>query len=336
MYVARAFALPFVFSFLLLTNAIGQTSSLDQPHIAAVEKTRSGTNMAVASAEFVSPSTGGGLIRARSDLVLVSVSITDDLNRPVVGLDQENFRLFENKKSQQIRNFSSEDVPVSIGIILDTSGSMSSKLDRAREAVGYFCDQANPQDEFFLITFSSGPRLTTDFTNRPEQIRNDLLTIRSKGPTALLDAIYMGLDKLRSAKYARKALLVLSDGGDNHSRYTEHDVKNAIRESDLTIYAVGTYDRYVSTREEALGPELLGSITELTGGQSFVLSNANEMPQVAQSIGVRLRHQYMLAYTPQSAPRDGRWHKISVKLRLPKKFPFLHVTARSGYYAGAE
>ena len=297
---------------------------------------RSDNTAALASAEYASPFKGGALIRARSDLVLVAVSITDDLNRPVVGLDQENFQLFENKKPQQIRNFSSEDTPVSIGIIVDTSRSMSYKLDRAREAVTHFCDQANPQDEFFLITFADEPRLATGFTDRPENVENDLLTTHSKGATALLDAIYMGVDKLRNAKYARKALLILSDGGDNHSRYTEHDIKNAIRESDVTIYAVGTYERFATTQEEALGPELLTDLALMTGGQAFALSNANEMPQVAQAIGSQLRHQYVLAYSPQAAPRDGRWHKISVKLRLPKKFPFLHVDARQGYYAGAE
>jgi Ca-activated chloride channel homolog len=330
MYAVRAIA-SLVFSSLTLAGAFAQTVSLDGPHVVPREKP-----VAMASAAYESPFARGGLIRTRADLVLVPVSITDDLNRPVVGLDQENFQLFENKKPQQIRNFSSEDTPVSIGIIVDTSRSMSYKLDRAREAVTHFCDQANPQDEFFLITFADEPRLATEFTDRPENIEGDLLTAHSKGQTSLLDAIYMGVDKLRNAKYARKALLILSDGGDNHSRYTEHDIKNAIRESDVTIYAVGTYERFATTQEEALGPELLTDLALMTGGQAFALSNANEMPQVAQTIGSQLRHQYVLAYSPQAAPRDGRWHKISVKLRLPKKFPFLHVDARQGYYAGAE
>ncbi len=330
MYAARAIA-SLLFSSFTLASGFAQSASLDQPHIVSREKTT-----ALASAEYASPFTGGALIRSRSDLVLVPVSITDGLNRPVIGLDRENFQLFENKKPQQIRNFSSEDTPVSIGILVDTSGSMSYKLDRAREAVTHFCDQGNPQDEFFLITFADEPRLATGFTDRPENIEGDLLTVHPKGKTSLLDAIYMGVDKLRNAKYARKALLILSDGGDNHSRYTEHDIKNAIRESDVTIYAVGTYERFATTQEEALGPELLTDLAGMTGGQAFALSNANEMPQVAQTIGLQLRHQYVLAYTPQAEPRDGRWHKINVKLRLPKKFPFLHVDARQGYYAGAE
>ena len=268
---------------------------------------------------------------------MVPVTITDVMNRPVVGLGQNNFELYENKKPQEIKHFSSEDTPISVGIIVDTSGSMNYKLDRAREAVAEFCDIANPNDEFFMITFADTPRLATDFTTRQEQIENDLLTARSKGRTSLLDAIYMGVRKMRNARYSRRALLIISDGGDNHSRYSDHDVKAAVKEADVLIYAVGTFDRYVNTQEELMGPELLRSITGLTGGQTFTLSNVNEMPAVTRAIGTQLRHQYMLAYEPQSKPKDGKWHKISVKLRLPNKFQhFLHVDARAGYYGGGE
>ncbi len=311
--------------------AFAQIPSIDQAHINSRERT-----VDLASAAYSASYAEAGLIRSRADLVLVPVTITDDRNRPVVGLEQDNFQLFENKKQQEIKHFGTEDMPVSIGILVDTSGSMSYKLDRARDAIAQFCEAANPQDEFFLITFADAPRLTTDFTNRPENIESDLLTVRSKGPTSLLDALYMSIDKMRSARYARRALLILSDGGDNHSRYSERDVKAAIREADVTIYAVGTYDRYVTTREEALGPELLRGLASSTGGQAFSLNSANEMPRVTQEIGMRLRHQYVLAYKPLSAAHDGRWHKISVRLRLPKKFPFLHVEARTGYYAGGE
>ncbi len=290
----------------------------------------------VASAAYPASYGPNGLIRTNVDLVLVPVSITDGLNRPVVGLDQENFQLFENKKPQQIKNFSSEDTPVSVGILVDTSGSMSYKLDRAREAVNQFCEEANPQDEFFMITFADEPRLITDFTNRSADIAHDLLTLRSKGQTSLIDALYLALKKMRSARYDRKALLIISDGGDNHSRYTEHEIKSAIRESDVTVYSVGTYERWVSTQEELLGPELLRSFAESTGGLAFSLSNVSEMPAVTRSIGTRLRHQYVLAYEPHTAPHDGKWHKISVKLRLPKKFAFLRVSARPGYYAAGE
>jgi Ca-activated chloride channel homolog len=301
-------------------------SSIDDVHIAVRTKP-----VEMASA-FVSDSSS--LIRARVELVMVPVTITDDYNRPVIGLQQDNFRLFEGKKPQEIKNFSSEDAPLSIGLIVDTSGSMSYKLDRARDAVAQFCDTANPRDEFFLITFADTPRLVTDFTTSTENIENDLLTTQSKGQTSLLDAVYMGLKKMHSAHYARRALLIISDGGDNHSLYTERDVKRAVKESDVMLYAVGTYDRSVPTEEEMLGPELMQEISEQTGGRAFSLSNPNEMPAVTRAIGSQLRHQYMLAYQPPVASHDGKWHKINVKLLLPKHLNFLfHVQARPGYYA---
>jgi len=316
------------------SGALAQTA-IDDVHVAPREKPVSMASAAYATgpAEKLT----AGLIRTSVDLVLVPVSITDGLHRPVIGLDQGNFQLFEGKKPQEIKHFSSEDTPVSIGILVDTSGSMSYKLERAREAVRQFCETANPQDEFFMITFADLPRLATDFTTRPEQVENDLLTAQSKGQTSLLDAIYMAVRKMREARHSRRALLILSDGGDNHSRYTEHDVKAAIKEADVMIYAVGTYERYVNTQEELLGPDLLRSISELTGGQAFILTDLKELPAVTRAIGTELRHQYVLAYQPQAAPRDGKWHKISVKLRLPKKLhSLLHVDARTGYYAGGE
>ena len=317
------------------SGAFTQTA-IDDVHITPREKTVDVATAAYPAATAASFG-DGSIVRTSVNLVLVPVTITDNLHRPVMGLDQGNFQLFEGKKAQEIKNFSSEDTPVSVGILVDTSRSMSYKLERAREAVIEFCEAANPQDEFFMITFADEPKLATDFTTSTERVENDLLTARSKGRTSLLDAIYMGIRKMRSARYARKALLILSDGGDNHSRYTEHDVKSAIKEADVTIYAVGTYDRYVVTQEELLGPELLRTVADLTGGESFTITNANEMSAITRNIGTQLRHQYMLAYQPQSPPHDGRWHKISVKLRLPKKLNYLlHIEARPGYYAGGE
>lgn len=307
-------------------------TSIDDVHV--VPRTP-GIELATATAGL--RFSGTGLIRTSTELVMVPVTITDDMNRPVTGLDRDNFQLFENKQAQEIKNFSSEDSPVSIGIIMDVSGSMANKLERARDAVRQFCEASNPQDEFFLVTFSDAPRLATDFTDRPEEIENALLGAQSKGRTSLLDAIYMGIHKMKDARYSRRALLIISDGGDNHSRYSDRDVKRAVKEADILIYAVGTYDRYANSQEELLGPELLQNVAGVTGGQAYTLSNVVELPEVTRAIGTRLRHQYMLTYRPQTRSRDGKWHKISVKLRLPKKWSsFLRVNARTGYYAGAE
>lgn len=274
------------------------------------------------------------LIRSNVDLVMVPVTITDAMDRPVVGLDRDNFQLFENKQQQEIRHFSTDDAPVSIGIILDTSGSMGNKLERAREAVQQFCEASNPQDEFFMITFSDAPHSTTDFTNRPQELENGLLGVRAQGRTALLDSIYLGLQKMSKARYSRRALLIISDGGDNHSRFSDREVHAAAKEADVLIYAVGIFDTYFNTAEEMSGPGLLHSFTSLTGGQTYTLGSVAELPAVTRNIGNQLRHQYVLAYRPEFKARDGKWHKISVKLRLPKSVhAFLHVNARPGYYA---
>src|SRR5215469_5393209 len=316
---------------LIITTASFAQTSINDVHIAPRER-----SITIAPSSPHLPA-AIDLIRSKVDLVTVPVTITDAMNRPVTGLERDNFQLFENKQPQEIKNFSTEDTPVSIGIIMDVSGSMQTKLERTLEAVRQFCSASNPQDEFFMITFSDAPKLATDFTSRPEEIENALLGAQGRGRTSLLDAIYMGIRKMKDARYTRRALLVLSDGGDNHSRYTDHDVKNAVREADILIYAVGTYDRYATTQEELLGPELLQEVASVTGGQSYTITNFAELPQITSAIGTRLRHQYMLTYRPQKRDRDGKWHKINVKLLLPKKWSsFLRVNARTGYYAREE
>ena len=273
------------------------------------------------------------VVKRDVNLVLVPVSVTDPRERLVTGLNQQNFQVFEGKKPQEIKHFSSEDAPVSLGVIVDTSGSMADKMDRVREAINQFCDAANLMDEFFMITFGDEPHLVVDFTTNPQELQKELLFAQPKGRTALLDAVYLAMKKMREAKYSKKALLIISDGGDNHSRYGERDVKSSVKESDVMIYAIGTFDRNVPTQEESLGPALLSELTEPTGGRAFALQHANEMPQVAHRIGVELRTQYVLGYRPQDAPKDGKWHKIKIKLLLPKKLAMLHVHAKTGYYA---
>jgi Ca-activated chloride channel homolog len=314
----------------LSVGAAGQTG-LDDVHITP----RDANSLMAATSGSIQLIRGSYIhvIRQDVNLVLVPVSVTDQMDRLVTGLNRDNFQVLEGKKSQEIKHFSSEDAPVSVGIIVDTSGSMSDKMDRVREAVNQFCDAANLQDEFFMVTFADEPHLVVDFTNEPQEIEKELLFTQTRGHTSLLDAVYLALGKMRDAHYAKKALLIISDGGDNHSRYSERDVKSAVKESDVMIYSIGTFDRYVPTQEELLGPALLSELTEPTGGRAFVLQNPMQMPEVAHRIGTELRTQYVLGYRPQDAPKDGKWHKISVKLRLPRKLAFLCVHAKTGYYA---
>jgi Ca-activated chloride channel family protein len=270
------------------------------------------------------------------DLVLVPVTITDPMNRLVTGLDRGNFSIFEGKDVQEIKSFSSEDAPVSLGIIFDMSGSMNSKIDRAREAVGEFLKTANPQDEFFLIAFSDQPEQLSDFTQVADEIQNKLMFTAPRGRTSLLDAIYLGVHKMRQAKYPKRALLIISDGGDNHSRYTEGEIKSTVKEADLLIYAIGIYDHYFASPEEQLGPALLAEVTELTGGRAFTIDNPNDLADVATKIGTELRNQYVIGYRPKNRTHDGKWRKIKVKLTPPKGLPPLRVYAKTGYYAPSE
>jgi Ca-activated chloride channel family protein len=270
------------------------------------------------------------------DLVLVPVTITDPMNRLVTGLEKQNFELFEAGSKQEIRHFSSEDAPISLGVIFDMSGSMSNKLEKAREAVVEFFRTANPQDEFFTIAFSERPELLADFTTSVEDIQGKLVYTMAKGRTALLDAIYLGLNKMHQAKHQKKALLIISDGGDNHSRYTESEIKSLVKEADVQIYAIGIFDLTPRSPEEQSGPSTLAEITDVTGGRTFTIDNPNELADIATKIGIELRNQYVLGYRPRNPVHDGKWRKVKVKLNPPKGLPPLHVYAKTGYYAPSE
>jgi Ca-activated chloride channel homolog len=187
-----------------------------------------------------------------------------------------------------------------------------------------------------MITFSDEPEVVSDFTSSVDEIQGKLIYAVPRRMTALMDAIYMGVTKMRQAKYSKKALLIISDGGDNHSRYTEGEIKALVKEADVMVYAIGIYDRYYATPEERLGPELLGEIAELSGGRAFTVENPNDLGDVATKIGIELRNQYVLGYRPHNGVHDGKWRKIKVKLLPPKGLPPLRVYARTGYYAPEE
>ncbi len=270
------------------------------------------------------------------DLVLVPVTVTDPMNRLVTGLEKDNFELYEGSDKQQVMHFSSEDAPISLGVIFDMSGSMSNKIEKSREAVVEFFRTANPQDEFFMVTFNEKPELLQDFTSSVEDIQAKLPLVAPKGRTALLDAIYMGLHRMKKAHNAKKALLIISDGGDNHSRYTENEIKSIVKEADVQIYGIGLFDNTPRTEEERNGPVMLSEITDVTGGRTFTVDNPNELADVATKIGIELRNQYVLGYRPSKVARDGKWRKIKVKLVPPKGLPPLRVYAKTGYYAPAQ
>lgn len=275
----------------------------------------------------------GGFIRMNVDMVLVPVTVTDPMNRLVTGLEREDFQVFENGGQQQIKTFASEDAPVSIGVVFDLSGSMTNKLIRARESILQFIKTANPLDEFFVVGFNDRPELIEDFTSSVEDIQARLATVRSGHRTALLDAIYFGMVKMKEARHERKALLVVSDGGDNRSRYTEGEVRAEVREADVEIYSIGIFDPYAPTPEERTGPALLDEISEETGGRLFRVDDLAEMGDIAEKISTELRNQYVIGYRPKDLTRDGKWRKVKVKINPPQGLPPLTVHARTGYYA---
>jgi Ca-activated chloride channel homolog len=278
-------------------------------------------------------------IRVDSTLVLIPVSVMDPMNRSVTGLEKEHFRVFEDKVEQDVLQFSSEDSPITVGVVFDASGSMGAKLQKSRQAVAQFFKTANPEDEFFLIQFNDRPQLVVPLTSSTEEIQNQLTFTNAKGRTALLDGVYMAMKTMRKARNPRKAILILSDGGDNSSRYTESEVRNAVREADVQVYAIGIFEPMSGrgrSPEELSGPGLLQELAEQTGGRHFPVENLNELPDVAAKIGIELRNHYVLGYTPKNQERDGKYRRVKVSLKQPPGLPPLRPFFRLGYYAPAQ
>ncbi len=275
-------------------------------------------------------------LRIDATVVQIPVTVTDPLNRFVTGLEKDHFRLFEDKVEQSISHFSSEDAPITMGLVFDASGSMGSKLQKSRQAVAQIVKTANPEDEFFLVQFNERPELSYGLTHDTEELQNRLTFVQSKGRTALLDGVYLALHEMKKARNARKALVIISDGGDNSSRYTESEIKNLVREADVQIYAIGIFEPVASrgrTAEELSGPSLLSEIAEQTGGRHFPVENLNELPDVAARIGIELHNQYVLGYAPSNRERDGKYRHVQVKLVQPRGLPPLRAFWRLGYYA---
>jgi Ca-activated chloride channel homolog len=311
-------------------------ASAGRASAAKTPATTSPDNTPAANVNIVQPNIHTRPIQVNVNMVVVGVTVTDPYDRIVTGLDKSNFEVFDEKVSQDIATFSTEDVPISVGMIFDASGSMSDKIEKSKEAALQFFKTSNPEDEFMLIQFNERPDLISAFTSKFEKLQDRLLFVKSGGRTALLDAIYLGLNEMKKARSSRKALLVISDGGDNHSRYTENEIKRAVRESDAQIFAVAVLEPLASrnrTPEEAAGPSLLSDLATVSGGRMFSVEDASELPDIAEKISIELRNEYVIGYKPSNLVRDGRWRRIKVKLDAPRGLPPLQVYARTGYYA---
>lgn len=313
--------------------------SVDDVHIAPAPKAEppAATRVEPAAAREVLPLRPKPL-RHDVELVLVPVTVTDSYNRLVTGLEKKDFLLREGGAAHEIQYFSTEDGPISLGLVLDVSKSMKDKIDDARDAAIEFFESANPADDWFVITFADFPALLADTSRSVGFVRERLAGVAPEGHTALLDAIYLGLTKLRHAKHGRRALLVISDGGDNCSRYTERELKKMVEEADVEIYGIGIFGRalkVLSPPEERDGKRLLTAITEASGGRLITLHNVRELPEIAAQISLELRNQYVLGYRPGNEARDGKWRPIQVQLTAPGGRR-MHVHAKKGYTAPEE
>ncbi len=330
-------------------SARAQTAPLDQVHVQPPPASSTPAPAAKGEKPVQGALEGVPALKARPDerirvdvnLTLIPLTVTDPMNRLVTGLEKDNFFIYEKgstgpEQIQIIKTFSTEDAPVSLGIILDLSGSMANKFNRSRQSVKAFLKTANPQDEFFVIGFNDRPEVIEDFTSNIDDVDARLALVKPGKRTALLDAIYLGVNKMKDAKYPRKALLVVSDGGDNRSRYTENELRAMVRESDVQIYSIGIFDAYAPTTEEQLGPLLLNDLCEDTGGRLFRVNDLSDMADVAAKISDELRDEYVLGYRSTDSHRDGKWRKVKVRLGPPPGLPPLTVHARSGYYAPAQ
>ena len=272
----------------------------------------------------------------QTSLVLIPVTVTDPKMRFVTGLRKENFKVFENEAEQPITQFTREDAPLSVGIVFDTSGSMGNKIRKSREAVTEFLKTANPADEFFLVCFNDTPHLAVSLTPGFEEIQKRLAFTHAKGHTALLDGLYMAIEHLKQARNQRRALLVISDGGDNSSKYSEAEVRKAVLVSGVQIYSVEIYEPLPTgdQRPEVAGDSgLVRDLCEQTGGKNFRVGNQADLPGVAATIGHELRNQYVLGYTPKNLVKDGTYRRVQVTVVKTERLPPLKPTFRTGYYA---
>ena len=269
-----------------------------------------------------------------TDLINLSVTLTDVYGRYVTGLSKEAFSVFDDKEQQDIQFFSDDDAPISMGVIFDVSGSMGKdKLNRAREALRHFVDTSHDSDEYFLIGFNSRAQLLMDRTRDSDAMLNKLTFVESKGNTALYDACYLGVERVTRGTHPKRALLVISDGQDNNSRYTFNELRRLLKETDVLIYAIGIIEKGSPGSLDVGGQGLLEELASVSGGHAFFPETAAEMNEIFERIAIELRHQYAIAYRPRNFTNDGKWHKIKVKVTPPRGLPRLFVRSKDGYYA---
>ena len=318
--------------FVLASAAWAQDPSSDTPHIAPRHDPKISSYV---PSGVTLPALKSRPLRVDVNLVLVPVTVVDSLNRPVIDLPQQNFSLLEGGVPQKIQFFSSEDAPISVALILDFSGSMRDKIEYELQAVEQFFQNANPDDDYYVITVSDHPTLVADSSQSTNTILAHLAAIEPKGMTALYDSIYLGVNKLRTARYKRRAMVIISDGGDNRSRYTLKEIKSVLAESDVLTYSIGIFDGIpiplFKSVEERMGRKWLDDVTRVSGGRNIPADDRRQIPKISALISREMRNQYVLGYHPTDPNYDGKWRKISVK--LAENPGQMHVHFKEGYVA---
>lgn len=276
-----------------------------------------------------------GPVRIKTDLVTLTLTVTDLYGRYVSGLDKNSFTIFDNNQEQDITYFSDSDAPVSLGVLFDVSGSMSGeKIQKARKALARFINSSHPNDEYFLIAFNSRAQLLLDRTRDGDAVLQKLTLVNPRQNTALYDAVYLGIERVTRGSHQKRALLIISDGQDNSSRYNFGEVRRLMKESDVVTYAVGIIDAGDASSPLGMqGQAFLDELTSVTGGKSFYPTSDIEMDEIFERIAIELRHQYSIGYTPKDFQPDGKWRKVKVKVKPRRGLPRLTVRSREGYYA---
>jgi Ca-activated chloride channel homolog len=279
-------------------------------------------------------------LRVDASLVLIPAQVTTDIGAAISGLTKDNFRIFEDGIEQTITHFAMDDAPISIGVVFDSSGSMHKKMQKSLEAAEAFFKTANPKDEFFLVDFNERPKLAVGFTNDSGALYRHISHTHPFGRTSLFDAIEMAVREMKHARNQRKAIVVVSDGGDNRSRITFGGIKNLMREADVQMYSMGIFAPVGTPklpREEQEGPKLLDELTELSGGRNYCIDNLDDLPTISARIGEQLRSQYVLGYTPAAGDRNGKYRSVKLSVvNLWPGVPKFRVQYRTGYTSPEE
>ena len=274
------------------------------------------------------------------EVVLLPVSVLDRDGDPVHGLEQEHFRVFEDGVEQEITLFRHEDVPISVGLVIDTSGSMRAKRERVASAALVFIGESNREDETFIVTFNDQAFLEQNFTYSLGNLVDTLENLDARGETALNDALWVSLDEMEErGRMDKQAILVITDGEDSASRYGINPVMERLRQTDAVVYIVGLMElnddrgglfrRSPSSRAR----RALREMADASGGQAFFPETLDEIVEVCRRIAHDLRNHYTIGYTSTNRELDGSWREVEVEIEAPRGFPRLEINTKRGYYA---